>query len=321
MRTNLLASVFYNLYIDSPVIQKRSRLARRIIKKLWRNSLNWFSGETVTTKIHEEKVVVNYGYTYPIICREFKTYNDPLVEAVHQTFLQIGKPINLIDIGSAIGDTVLLLEKSLPRSVNQYICIEGDPEFYQYLSHNLAFMVNKRIINAFLSSSAGFAKSLVKIHPGTASAQGDEVIETTPLDKVIADNNISPVNFIKIDVDGFDGLVISGSKDTLRKYCPTLIFEWHPTLCLDTGNNYIDHFSALEECQYDRFVFFTNYGLYSHRMLGFNRVEIESLANALLNQTHPHAVYFDVVALHKTSTIDVDELATLNYSHIYKHPK
>lgn len=318
MKSDLLASFVFNLYVKSLRFQRRSKFIKRLCNNAWKKSLNKFNGRTISTKIHGYQVYTNYGYTYPIICREFHTYNNPLVELAYQTYLLKGSPITIVDIGSAIGDTVLLLEISLPGMVEEYYCVEGDTEFLNYLEKNLSFLVHKKIINSFLSSSIGKAKSLVKIHPGTASAQGKEEIVTNTLDQLVESGTIGFFDLLKIDVDGFDGLVLLGSTRTLNCFRPTIIFEWHPKLCIATGTNCVDHFKVLEECGYDRFVFFDNYGSFSHFMTHVDYQAIELMANILIKGIHKHAVYFDVVAIHSTAEISVNQLAFLNYAKSHK---
>jgi hypothetical protein len=38
------------------------------------------------------------------------------------------------------------------------------------------------------------------------------------------------VNAIKVDVEGYEGDVLQGAEETIRKYKPNLLVEFHPTL-------------------------------------------------------------------------------------------
>lgn len=318
MKSDIIASIIYNLYLKSLRFQRKSIKIKKLCRKVWGKSLKKFADRTITTKIHGSTVFINYGYSYPIICREFSTYNNPLVELSYQTYLIKGSSITIVDIGSAIGDTVLLLEKSLPGMVEEYYCVEGDKEFSNFLTENLSFLTHKRIIESFISSSIGKAKSLVKIHPGTASAQGRNEIVTTTLDQLVESDSIGHFDLLKIDVDGYDGLVLLGSIKTLIRFRPTIIFEWHPIICVDTGNNHVDHFKALDECGYDRFIFFDNYGNFSHFMTHIDYQAIDLMASILIDNDHKHAVYFDVIAIHCSSEINIKQLAGLKYSTKHK---
>ena len=320
MKTDLIASFSYNIYLKSIRFQKKYKIIRKISKKIWNRSLSIFANKKVNTIIHNKKVNINYGYTYPIICREFPTYNLPLVELAYLTFKNKGSSISIVDVGAAIGDTVLLLETSLPNMVKEYFCIDGDKDFFLFLKENLSSIGRASLINSFLSAKNEKAKNLVKIHPGTASAQGKEEIITTTVDELISVGKLGQFDLIKIDVDGFDGRVLLGAREALKKYTPYVIFEWHPTLCVETGNNWIDHFSSLEDCGYDRFIFFDNYGNFSHIMTVLDYEAINLLAQVCLSQKHSHAVYFDIAAIHKSNDFDLFKFAVLAYSRLNKHP-
>lgn len=320
MKKDKLATISYNLFVNTISFQNRHKLFKNISKKLWEKSLEIFAGKIVTTTIHEKNTFINYGYTYPIICREYPTYNLPLVELAYLTYLNKASPLTVVDIGAAIGDTVLLLESSLPQKIEKYYCIDGDKDFFSYLQENLSSIKYVSLINVFLSASNGKAKNLVKIHPGTASAQGNEEISTTTVDQLVINASIGQFDLLKIDVDGFDGRVLLGAKESLIHYKPSVIFEWHPLLCLDTGNNWIDHFKALDECGYDRYIFFDNYGNFSHFMTLIDYQAINLLAQVCLSKKHSHAVYFDIVAIHKTCEFNLNQLAALDFARSHKHP-
>ena len=125
---------------------------------------------------------------------------------------------------------------------------------------------------------------------------------------------------MKIDVDGFDGLVLLGAKVTLMNKKPTVIFEWHPVLCAETGNNWTDHFSALNDCGYNRFIFFDNYGNFGHFMNGIDNQAVSSLAQILELKKHTHAEYFDVIAIHDACPIKSEDLAAFDFAKTHKHP-
>ena len=86
---------------------------------------------------------------------------------------------------------------------------------------------------------------MLRTHKGTASAQGNSKTSAVTLDSLISLINPDAIDLIKIDVDGFDGKVLLGAKGILRRYSPAVIFEWHPALCKQTGNNWTDHLTPL----------------------------------------------------------------------------
>jgi FkbM family methyltransferase len=268
----------------------------------------------IETVIHERVVRINFGYTYPLYARIFPSLNNPLLELVYQSFRGNGRPVTVIDIGAAVGDTALLIESNCPRMVASYICIDGDPEFFSYLTHNLSFLPRCRCLLQQLSGSKGEARALIHTHAGTASAQGENKVPVAPLDDVLADHSSGPIDVIKIDVDGFDGEVLAGATSILRKHRPAVIFEWHPQLCSQTGNNDLHHFSALSAAGYEQLVWFTKTGEFSHFGRSSDTVNIERLRHfALQSKTDPDT-HFDVIALSSGSMIDEVALADLQFA-------
>src|SRR5262245_60751714 len=89
----------------------RFPFANRMWRRTWRNAQKHFYGR-VSTTIHGTRVLINYGYTYPLNMRLYSSLNNPLVELAFQTSNANRKPVVLVDVGAAIGDTVLLLERN-----------------------------------------------------------------------------------------------------------------------------------------------------------------------------------------------------------------
>lgn len=307
-----LASVIYNFLIYLTALRLRGRPAS------WLNRAKEYASSKfagpVATKIHGYHVVVNFGYAYPFFARMFRSYNNPLVELVNQAYQVNKKPVTVIDIGAAIGDTVLLVESNCPEMVGQYYCVDGDAEFYGFLDANMGSMKKVKSFLAMLSDGEESAKELIRTHLGTASAQGESLVPSVSLDNLLSDDLGAGIDVLKIDVDGFDGKVLMGAKGILCRCQPAVIFEWHPILCQQTGNNWNDHFQTLEQCGYDRFVWFTKFGEFSHFMHRYEKAVIDKMALISLNNLHCYDWHYDVVALHRDSLISDVSLAALSFA-------
>jgi len=276
--------------------------------KLWQRGLRTFSGP-VQTCIHGRRVVVNYGYTYPIYARRFPSLNAPLVELAYQTWKAKGGKIRFVDVGAAVGDTVLLLYANLPEAFSGFVCVDGDAEFFKYLTLNLSHLAGGRLVLCILSSAEEAVPDLIRTHSGTASAQGSNRVNSTTLSKVLNE----PIDLLKIDVDGFDGKVLAGGQQSLAQYRPAVIFEWHPILCQQTGNSWNEPFKILQSAGYSRFVWFTKFGNFSHFMFQCDSSTVDSLAKYCLADV-PADWHYDVVALHDSSLVNVQALARLEFA-------
>jgi FkbM family methyltransferase len=294
--TGKLASLVYNLLLRLE-LPLRSGRASRLWRWSWDKSCSVFSGP-VTTSVHGQKVLLNFGYPYPLFARLYPRFNTPLLELVYQSSRVLGTPVTVVDVGAAIGDTVLLLYGNCAEMVGSFLCVEGDPEFFGYLGENLAHLKGQgKLVLGVLSSQEGTERDLVRIHRGTASSTGDKQVESTTLDTVLMNSGIRRVDVLKIDVDGFDGKVLLGSKQTLSTHRPAVIFEWHPILCENASNNWTDHFEALTDCGYTRFVWFTKYGDFSHFTSPYDRAGLDLLVALCLRNAFHDDWHYDVIAL------------------------
>jgi len=307
-----VTSVVYNLLLRTQRLEEK-RLTKGLWKAAWKASLRQFHGP-VSTVIHGQPVTVNFGYTYPYLARKFPLYNQPLLELVYQACVAKGSPINLVDVGAAVGDTVLLVEANCPAMVDTFHCVDGDPEFFGYLRRNLGQKANRILHFALVSSSSGEERALVRTHRGTASAQGDQYVKACTLDSLLASSDRKRVDVIKIDVDGLDGRVLAGATTTLNSQAPSVIFEWHPILCEQTGNSWLQHFDVLHEAGYTRFVWFTKFGGFSHFSTTCDEETLNAVAALCLRSKHCDDWHYDVVAVHAQSKLDVVALAELQFA-------
>jgi len=268
----------------------------------------------VRGKLHGFPAVLNPGNIYPFVVQDVHLFNAPLVELARQAFLAKGEGLCVVDVGAAFGDTVLLLKERCPQQVAKFKCIEGDAEFCELLAANTAQFDDVEIVQALLARQPIQIRSLVKHHKGTASAVGEGYATAVDLDS-IASLQGTEIDILKIDVDGFDGEVLAGARKILTfKKPPAVIFEWHPKLIEKTGNNALTAFEILQECGYQRYLWFNNSGHFSH----FSDV----CSQRVLTQERDYLAkidiwdrdHYDVIALPKDSRIDEKKLAALEYA-------
>jgi FkbM family methyltransferase len=297
------------------LMRLRTLRNRRICGLLYRHLLRRYTRATapIVGRLHGCRVLLNPGNTYPFIVQDFPFFNAPLVELVHQVHRAKRAGLCLVDIGAAIGDTVLLVRSKCPRQVRKFKCIEGDPDFFQLLSANTEEYGDVEVTHAVLAREHTRIRSLVKHHAGTAAALGDDYVTAAPLDSLDG-IYAGEVDILKIDVDGFDGEVLAGAQRLLSTRSPAVIFEWHPKLIVDTGNDPFAAFEALKRCDYQRYLWFNNVGTFSHFSRACSLRTLTNEMSYLLAVNARADEHFDVVALPDSSPIDDVELAALEYA-------
>ena len=135
-----------------------------------------------------------------------------------------------IDVGAHIGYHT----REMAKNFGHVIAMEADPQTFQYLARNTADLGNVTCMNAAVSSSDGvatFKRDLIstrsKILP-----QADPLATSsfsTPvrsLDSVTEDGSL-PVALIKIDVEGHEREVLSGSRNLIKHRKPVIVYEDH----------------------------------------------------------------------------------------------
>lgn len=311
MKENRLPSFAWSLLLR--YYPKNTGFWKRTWRTIYDLAETKFAGTPVSINIHGEKTFLNYGHAYPLFARRFPDWNNPLIEIVFQTHKYVGRPISIADIGAGIGDTVRLINANCPQMANEFYCIEGDPEFFNFLSANLSKSKDSYLYQAMLSSNEGEISSLIRHHSGSSAAQGADKVYCTTLDTLLSTRK-SKIDVIKIDVDGLDGSILSGSKELIRSDIPNIIFEWHPLLCNKAGQSLLEHFETLLSLNYTRFIWFDKFGRFSHFMHGLDRYSCECLISICMRDQHEVDWHYDVIALPKISGISEVALAELQYA-------
>lgn len=303
--------VIYNLLLRTVKWRDKNQLCNKMWFSCWNYSIKKYKGP-ISTQIHGFKVKVNNGFSYPFYARLFSNYNNPLVQLVYSVYELYGRRITMIDVGSAIGDTSLLLVKNLPDVIEKLYCIEGDIEFYEYLKANKKHFPENELYNVLLGESDnGKVKNLVKTHLGTASSIGDREEGTVTLDTLLFDKLTSGVDILKIDVDGFDGKVLKGGQELISKYRPLIIFEWHPIMIKRTNNDFYEAFDVLRSLGYTKYLWYNKYGFFSHFDFNDENQNRAKLVELCLNDIHDFDWHYDIIAIHNDSNIDELKLAEL----------
>jgi FkbM family methyltransferase len=144
---------------------------------------------------------------------------------LHGTFL---------DIGANIGAICLPVCKR--RTDINTIAIEASPKVYSYLKKNIQgnTIENCIIINKAVSDKDGQMVSFFSpddlYGKGSMAAvftNDSEEIETITIDTLLSNNTIGTVDFIKIDVEGFEYFAFKGAQKLLNATnAPDILFEF-----------------------------------------------------------------------------------------------
>jgi FkbM family methyltransferase len=71
------------------------------------------------------------------------------------------------------------------------------------------------------------------LHGGVCKATTGAVVRT--LDDLVSDLDLKSVNFLKLDVDGYEVGVLRGARGTLCRFAPVIFFEHSPYVLVEKG--------------------------------------------------------------------------------------
>jgi FkbM family methyltransferase len=173
----------------------------------------------------------------------FCTHSPNVFFLVHETYEiehvlsnLINRDTVFVDIGAYLGlHTVYAC-----RRARRVLAVEPNPMALIYLRANIALNNCSNVIIA--PKAVSNKQGMVRLRmprpakkgqvPGSASIVWSfeetlEIdVETDTLDNIVDEVGLDTVDFIKIDVEGAEGLVIKGSEKTLRKAKALLIEVW-----------------------------------------------------------------------------------------------
>ena len=209
-------------------------------------------------------------------------------------FLSICRPGQVfLDVGANCGYyTALFLTHAGPGS--RVVALEPDPECIEFLKGTVAANGGKNVSCIQVAASNG---------PGTARlyrnldnrgdnrlyandlAAGVCEIRTNTVDSILAEAGLREVNLIKMDVQGYEGHVLQGMRETIRAASQlTILSEFWPWGLRQAGSDPAVFLKSLEELGFELF----------HLRHGGSVQKIDD--HSALIESHPGRRYTNIVA-------------------------
>lgn len=146
-------------------------------------------------------------------------------------FSRIVKKESIVyDIGAHAGFYTLLFSK-LVGSKGKVFAFEPSPRNIYYLKQHVKLNCcdNVRIIEAAVSDKNGIAFLKENITSATdyLSREGNIMVKTVSLDNLVQEGKIPPADYIKMNAEGTELLIISDAEKMLVNYKPTIFLSTH----------------------------------------------------------------------------------------------
>ena len=159
----------------------------------------------------------------------------PLVDIVRRTCPHTAA---IFDIGANIGISAVLLGKALPAATIH--AIEPAPSTFASLSvnladnhvsnvvpHQLAISDRPGNLSFHLSDNSSANHIVSDQHAVAAFANLSGTVPAVTLDDLVAAEGLDRVDFIKLDVEGFEIDALAGMKGTLARHAPVVFMEFN----------------------------------------------------------------------------------------------
>jgi FkbM family methyltransferase len=134
------------------------------------------------------------------------------------------------DIGANAG-FYSLLASVVVGSKGRVYAFEPLPRNIHFLNAHLRLnrITNVEIMEAAVSDKTG--QAYFDDSPGSSmghlAPEGNMKVETVKIDELVAENQIRPPDYLKIDVEGGEVFVLSGARKTLENFHPRIFLATH----------------------------------------------------------------------------------------------
>lgn len=179
-------------------------------------------------------------------------------------FSKVAKGDTVIDVGANVGDTLMNFAKSVGSDGLVY-GFEPDKNNFERLTKNISLnksIQNMKAFNIGLGDEEG--EYLIKMNetePGNAGSKriigasksdspNEMKVTIKKLDDYMDQLKVSKIDFIKMDIEGFELKALTGAIDTINKYRPKLFLELHDVKLREQGSDGNQLLKFLEDLGY-----------------------------------------------------------------------
>lgn len=291
--------------------RKHNYLPGRFAAKLLRVAvslvLRFKKEPIIELRVGDHSLLVPWSHYLPMV-RPDCPLSEPEIGRLAAHLSKTEGELLMIDVGANVGDTIAALP-ALDRA--KFLCIEGSEKYHEFLRKNHGSDARVKPVFALLDdgSHQNDGVRLQEIN-GSAHLVTSEVPSTgapvLTLDVLLERNsNFRNANFLKIDVDGYDLLVLRGATEFLRRAKPCLHIELAPTAWRDYGGcGLSDGLAFLSDFGYKEVLVYDNLGDF----VGRDRTDSPAFLGVLWDYAirNPKQMSLNLIAFH-ASRKDVEQ--------------
>jgi FkbM family methyltransferase len=165
----------------------------------------------------------------------------------------------IFDVGANFGYYAITLVNELGDGTRAF-AFEPFPPTYARLRRNVELNALEGRVTTLalaLSDAAGTAHMQTRnANSGTAalSERGDFDVAVTTMDEFCEQRGVQQLDFIKIDVEGFEDRLLRGAAQTIKRFRPLLLIELNPPVLSMNGSSVERVVEILRAYGYDLFL-------------------------------------------------------------------
>lgn len=158
-----------------------------------------------------------------------------------QSIVNKNNSSNTIDLGANIG----IFTQVLAEHSKHVYAFEPEPDNFKQLTENMKSFKNVSLYNCAASNITGsetLRLSLInngmhRLYESVNCVGGNRVpVKTIRVDDLIIEQEkVEKIDFIKMDVEGFEYFVILGMTELIKRDKPVIISEFHPDSIRESG--------------------------------------------------------------------------------------
>src|SRR5262245_50775152 len=178
-----------------------------------------FSGETDDPWFKIWRDAGFYGYRRDIV---------PFRRAIRPTSI-------CLDVGANIGLTAVVMASSCPKGA--VYCFEPIAQNFHHLRRTIELnqLSNCHAVNAAVGERAGQTRMLAAGPHSQVRSDGGEPVSVVTIDEWCAESGIDRIDFMKIDVEGYERAVLAGAAQTLNRQRPCVFIEFNSLTTIFVG--------------------------------------------------------------------------------------
>lgn len=171
--------------------------------------------------------------------------------------------MTVIDVGANVGDTIAVIKSAVEVPV---FGVEGDDTSFEFLEKNAKQFSNVTVVKTFLGEKSEQTKVSMEKSGWNNTIIPDETgakqIVFKTLDEVVEENNMdkAQLKLLKVDVEGFDTIVLRGALSVIRKNRPVLFFEYNRANMIAIREDGLSTVFSFLEMGYQTIAFFDHKG-------------------------------------------------------------